>query len=100
MSTRVMNMAKKEFPQTWLVLPAAGVGSRMQADRPKQYLDMTVKGVTKTVIEFTLDHLLAYSSGLSGSNLSRSGFHKVVVVVTKGDPYWHCLLYTSDAADE
>ena len=89
MSTRVMNTAKKEFPQTWLVLPAAGVGSRMQADRPKQYLDMTVKGVTKTVIEFTLDHLLAYSSGLSGSNLSRSGFHKVVVVVTKGDPYWH-----------
>jgi 2-C-methyl-D-erythritol 4-phosphate cytidylyltransferase len=89
MSTRAMNTAKKEFPQTWLVLPAAGVGSRMQADRPKQYLDMTVKGVTTTVIEFTLDHLLAYSSSLSSSSLSRSGFHKVVVVVTKGDPYWH-----------
>lgn len=67
--------------KNWLVLPAAGVGSRMQADRPKQYLEMTVNGITKTVIEFTLDHLLAYS----GVN---SGFHKIVVVVTKGDPYW------------
>jgi 2-C-methyl-D-erythritol 4-phosphate cytidylyltransferase len=62
---------------TWLVLPAAGIGSRMQADRPKQYLPMTVKGVTKTVIEYTLDHVLAYA-----------GFYNAVVVVTKGDPYW------------
>ncbi|MBL4798287.1 MAG: 2-C-methyl-D-erythritol 4-phosphate cytidylyltransferase, partial [Oleispira sp.] len=62
---------------TWLVLPAAGIGSRMQADRPKQYLLMTVKGITKTVIEHTLDHVLAYA-----------GFYKAVVVVTKGDPYW------------
>ena len=62
---------------TWLVLPAAGIGSRMHADRPKQYLSMTVKGITKTVIEHTLDHVLAYA-----------GFYKAVVVVTKGDPYW------------
>ena len=89
MSTRVMNMAKKEFPQTWLVLPAAGIGSRMQADRPKQYLEMTVKGITKTVIEFTLDHLLNYGAESDSSVLSSSGFHKIVVVVTKGDPYWH-----------
>lgn len=66
--------------RNWLVLPAAGVGSRMQADRPKQYLEMTVKDSTKTVIEFTLDHLLAYGAS--------SGFHKIVVVVTQGDPYW------------
>ncbi|MBA36013.1 MAG: 2-C-methyl-D-erythritol 4-phosphate cytidylyltransferase [Oleispira sp.] len=70
----------QQYPQTWLVLPAAGVGSRMQADRPKQYLEMTVKGITKTVIEFTLDHLLSYQTNHI--------FHKVVVVVTKGDPYW------------
>lgn len=68
--------------KTWLVLPAAGIGSRMQTDRPKQYLSMTVKGVTKTVIEFTLDNVLAYS------NFSGIGFYKVVVVVTKDDPYW------------
>jgi 2-C-methyl-D-erythritol 4-phosphate cytidylyltransferase len=63
--------------QTWLVLPAAGIGSRMKADRPKQYLEMTVNGSKKTVIEYTLDTVLAYS-----------GIYKVVVVVTQGDPYW------------
>ncbi|MEH6449102.1 MAG: 2-C-methyl-D-erythritol 4-phosphate cytidylyltransferase [Oleispira sp.] len=63
--------------QTWLVLPAAGIGSRMKADRPKQYLEMTVNGSKKTVIEYTLDAVLAYS-----------GIYKVVVVVTLGDPYW------------
>jgi 2-C-methyl-D-erythritol 4-phosphate cytidylyltransferase len=62
---------------TWLVLPAAGIGSRMKADRPKQYLQLRVNGITKTVIEQTLDHVLAYEK-----------FHKVVVVVTQGDPYW------------
>lgn len=62
---------------TWLVLPAAGIGSRMKADRPKQYLQLTVNDETKTVIEQTLDHVLAYGK-----------FHKTVVVVTKGDPYW------------
>lgn len=72
---------------TWLVLPAAGIGSRMQADRPKQYLPMTVKGNTKTVIEHTLDHVLAYAPSLGASSSNR-GFYKAVVVVTKGDPYW------------
>jgi len=72
---------------TWLVLPAAGIGSRMQADRPKQYLSMTVKGVTKTVIEFTLDHLLSYPY-FKHSNIASAGFYKAIVVVTKGDPYW------------
>jgi 2-C-methyl-D-erythritol 4-phosphate cytidylyltransferase len=67
----------KSAQHTWLVLPAAGIGSRMQADRPKQYLSMTVKGITKTVIEHTLDHVLAYPK-----------FMKAVIVVTKGDPYW------------
>lgn len=70
----------QQSPQTWLVLPAAGVGSRMQADRPKQYLEMTVKGITKTVIEFTLDYLLSYQTSYA--------FHKIVIVVTEGDPYW------------
>jgi 2-C-methyl-D-erythritol 4-phosphate cytidylyltransferase len=72
---------------TWLVLPAAGIGSRMQADRPKQYLSMTVKGIAKTVIEHTLDHVLAYTPS-SSSNSTCLGFYKAVVVVTEDDPYW------------
>jgi 2-C-methyl-D-erythritol 4-phosphate cytidylyltransferase len=80
-----MVIRDKTTQQTWLVLPAAGIGSRMQADRPKQYLSMTVKGITKTVIEHTLDHVLAYPGDLGSEEFS---FYKAVVVVTKGDPYW------------
>ncbi|MCG5501249.1 2-C-methyl-D-erythritol 4-phosphate cytidylyltransferase [Ectothiorhodospira lacustris] len=35
----------------WAVIPAAGVGSRMRADRPKQYLPLA----GRTVLEHTLD---------------------------------------------
>lgn len=38
-----------------LVIPAAGVGARMQADRPKQYLVFN----GKTVLEHTVDALVA-----------------------------------------
>lgn len=37
----------------WVVIPAAGVGKRMEADRPKQYLDFA----GSTVIEATLQRL-------------------------------------------
>lgn len=57
----------------WAVVPAAGVGKRMQADRPKQYLPL----VGKTVIEHTLFRLLA-----SGS------FAAVAVAISVEDPYW------------
>jgi len=40
--------------QFWAVIPAAGVGKRMRADRPKQYLPL----LDKTVIEHSLDRLL------------------------------------------
>ncbi|MCG5514432.1 MULTISPECIES: 2-C-methyl-D-erythritol 4-phosphate cytidylyltransferase [Ectothiorhodospira] len=38
-------------PGFWAVIPAAGVGSRMRADRPKQYLPLA----GRTVLEHTLD---------------------------------------------
>jgi len=40
--------------QIWAVVPAAGVGARMQSDRPKQYLPL----LDETVIEKTLKRLL------------------------------------------
>lgn len=61
----------------WAILPAAGVGSRMQADRPKQYLDIEVAGLRQQVIEVTLQRLLSYQK-----------FQKIVVVVSNTDPYW------------
>jgi len=57
----------------WAVVPAAGVGKRMQADRPKQYLPLA----GKTVIEHTLSRLLE-----SGA------FVKVAVAISVEDPYW------------
>jgi len=57
----------------WAVVPAAGVGKRMQADRPKQYLSLA----GKTVLEQTLARLLA-----SGA------FQAVVVAISVEDPYW------------
>lgn len=57
----------------WAVVPAAGVGKRMNADRPKQYLEL----LGKTVIEHTLSRLLA-------ANV----FSAVAVAISEEDPYW------------
>lgn len=58
------------------VVPAAGVGSRMQADRPKQYLKL----LGKTVLEHTVSKLLAHPK-----------VSKVVVAVSEDDPYFSTL---------
>ncbi|CAE6918085.1 2-C-methyl-D-erythritol 4-phosphate cytidylyltransferase [Vibrio sp. B1FLJ16] len=55
------------------IVPAAGVGSRMKADRPKQYL--LIDG--KAVLEHTVEKLLSHPN-----------IAKVVVSVTEGDPYF------------
>ncbi len=57
----------------WAVVPAAGVGKRMQADRPKQYLPLA----GKTVIEQTLNRLL--NAGI---------FSAIAVAISTEDPYW------------
>lgn len=57
----------------WGIVPAAGVGKRMQSDRPKQYLDL---GGT-TVIEQTLSRLLL-------ANV----FEAIAVAISIEDPYW------------
>ncbi|EGA72004.1 2-C-methyl-D-erythritol 4-phosphate cytidylyltransferase [Vibrio sinaloensis DSM 21326] len=58
------------------IVPAAGVGSRMQADRPKQYLTIE----DKTVLEHTVEKLLAHP-------LIKS----VIVAVSEQDPYYSTL---------
>ena len=57
----------------WAVVPAAGVGKRMNADRPKQYLHLA----GKTVIEHTLSRLL-----------QAEVFVAVAVAISEEDPYW------------
>ena len=54
------------------IIPAAGVGSRMQADKPKQYL--TILG--KTVLQHTLEIMLSHPA-----------ISRVIVALGKNDPY-------------
>lgn len=61
------------LPQFWTVIPAAGVGSRMRADRPKQYLPLA----GKSVIEHTLSCFLDHSGSLG-----------LVISLAADDPYW------------
>lgn len=64
------------FPAFWAVIPAAGVGARMQADRPKQYLE--IAGCT--VLEHTLNCFLTHPQ-----------LRTIVVSVATDDPYWPLL---------
>lgn len=60
----------------WMIVPAAGSGSRMQMDKPKQYLQIG----NKTLLEHTLERLLKVP-GLQG----------IVVLVNPEDTYWQKL---------
>lgn len=66
----------------WVVIPAAGVGKRMQADRPKQYLPLC----GKTVIEQTLS-CFSHHPEIAG----------IVIALSVADPYWPELDLHSDA---
>lgn len=57
----------------WAVIPAAGVGQRMQADRPKQYLPLA----GKTVLEHSLQPFLAHPA-----------FAGVVLALQPHDPWF------------
>lgn len=57
----------------WPIMPAAGVGSRMQADRPKQYLPLAG--------QFLMDHTLT-------TLLSYPAFEQLVLVLSAEDSYW------------
>ena len=63
----------------WAVIPAAGIGSRMHSDIPKQYLKIE----DKTVLEYSIDRFLEHSK-----------IHKVVVVLHPNDEYWSELPYS------
>jgi 2-C-methyl-D-erythritol 4-phosphate cytidylyltransferase len=63
------------------VVPAAGVGRRMGADKPKQYLYLH----GKTVLEHTVYKLLSHPL-----------IDQVVVAVSAGDPYFEQLDLASD----
>ncbi len=63
------------------VVPAAGIGSRMQADRPKQYLDCG----GKPMLEQTLSRLLAWPR-----------LERVVVALASGDTFFPSLSISAE----
>lgn len=60
----------------WAIVPAAGSGHRMLADRPKQYLTL----LDQPVIMHTLERLISHPQ-IAG----------VVVAIADNDPYWPAL---------
>ncbi len=58
------------------IVPAAGVGARMRADKPKQYLKIQ----DKTILEHTLEKLLSHPL-----------IDQIVVAVSGDDPYFEQL---------
>jgi 2-C-methyl-D-erythritol 4-phosphate cytidylyltransferase len=66
----------------WAIIPASGIGQRMQSELPKQYLPF----VNKTIIEHTLDRLLSHPE-ISGA----------VLVLNSEDKHWANLHYQSQS---
>lgn len=60
----------------WALIPAAGAGKRMNADRPKQYLTLG----QKTIIEYTL-----------GRFIEHPAIEGIVVALDTADAYWPSL---------
>ncbi|WP_081869738.1 2-C-methyl-D-erythritol 4-phosphate cytidylyltransferase [Endozoicomonas numazuensis] len=60
-------------PRFWAIVPAAGVGRRMQSDIPKQYLE--IHG--RTLMEHTLERLLDFTV-----------LEKLIVVIGAEDEYY------------
>jgi len=71
-STIIHSKYQKQKP-IWVVIPAAGIGQRMQLEFPKQYLK--VQG--KTILEHTLDCFSNHSQ-IAG----------IVCVIDSNDRYW------------
>lgn len=65
----------------YAVVPAAGVGKRMGADRPKQYLQ--VNG--QSILEHTLTRLLCFPT-----------FEKIMIAVNHDDPFFHNMPVSKD----
>ena len=74
-------MSETPSPNFWVIIPAAGIGSRMQADRPKQYLEVA----GQTILEHTVHCFLSHPK-----------FQSVSLGLSKDDDYWNDLPLSSN----
>lgn len=70
-----------KYQKVWVVIPAAGIGKRMQSDIPKQYLKIN----NKTVLEHTLNCFL-FHPDVAG----------IIVVLNTDDYYWKTIKLSSN----
>lgn len=76
-----MRTKNKHLPKLWVIIPAAGIGSRIKTvTKPKQYHSIS----EKPIIEHTLNLFL------------QSSFEKIIVTIQKSDPYWDNLSISSN----
>jgi len=68
-----MNDSSDTSARYWCIVPAAGIGSRVQSSIPKQYLSLK----DKSIIEHTLDRLLGVEQ-----------IEKIIVALHPGDSWW------------
>lgn len=66
----------KENPRYWVIIPAAGVGKRMEASLPKQYLLLN----NKTILEHTLQCFISHPL-----------ITKILLVLNSNDTIWPSL---------
>ncbi len=59
--------------QCWAAIPAAGIGARLAAERPKQYLDLRGRSILEHSLQPFLDH---------------PRIRGVVAALAPGDPWW------------
>jgi len=78
---QVTTQSNKSEKKYWAIIPAAGVGSRMKSQTPKQYLHL----LNKPIIEHSLQRLLDHPE-ISG----------LVVALGDHDAYWTDVKLTTD----
>lgn len=75
-SSVLIKKTKEPNQKIWAIVPAAGIGKRMESDTPKQYL----KILDKTILEHTIERLLSVSN-----------IEGVLVCVSRNDLNWQNL---------
>ncbi len=65
----------------WVVIPAAGTGTRMQSEIPKQYLQLCGKTILEHTVQCFLDH---------------GSMRGIVVVLNPDDTYWQSTALAGD----
>jgi 2-C-methyl-D-erythritol 4-phosphate cytidylyltransferase len=69
---------QNEKQKIWAVVPAAGSGKRLSAEKPKQYFNI----LNKTILEHTLERLLSHEL-VSGVSLA----------ISPSDVYWDSIKF-------